>query len=178
MTSPNIEGLGDIVNGTHYEKGSPAEEYYKYMLMKEKFLVRTGQSNVGEAGRKLLGHQSEREEIEMMILQQLTDITESSPEFAQVVDMTGTKDRYKQAEKLAADVYDKVRAEQILAMYTPSSDTLRGHFKARTLPSALMRANAVANMPGANNGAAASVVNSLASALGFGAPVATAARPA
>ena len=176
MSSPNIEGLGDIVNGTHYEKGSPAEEYFKYMLLKEKFKVRTDASLSAEA-KKLLGHQSEREEIEMMILQQLTDITESSPEFAQVVDMTGTKDRYKQAEKLAADVYDKVRAEQILAMYTPSSDTLRGHFKARTLPSALMRANAVASMPGANTGAAANVVNSLAAALGFGAPVATAAPP-
>jgi hypothetical protein len=113
----------------------------------------------------------------MMILQQLTDITESSPEFAQVVDMTGTKDRYKQAEKLAADVYDSVRAKSILAMYTPSDETLRGHFKARTLPSALMRANAVASMPGSNAGAAAGVVNSLATALGFGAPVVNPARP-
>jgi len=78
MSSPNIEGLGDIVNGTHYEKGSPAEEYYKYMLMKEKLSVRSDTTLSTEA-KKLLGHQSEREEIEMMILQQLTDITESSP---------------------------------------------------------------------------------------------------
>ena len=170
MTSPNIEGLGDIVNGTHYEKGSPAEEYYKYMLMKEKFLVRSGQTNVGDEGRKLLGHQSEREAIEMMILQKLTDITESSPEFAQVVDMTGTKDRYKQAEKLAADVYDKIRAQQILEQYTPTEAVLKGHFKERTLPSVIARAAAVAAMPGQNQGAAGAAVNALAAALGFRGP--------
>lgn len=165
MTSPNIEGLGDVINGSHYESGSAAEQYYKYMLMKEKLSV--AQSALPADAKKLLGHKSEREEIEMLILQKLTDITESSPEFAQVVDMTGTKDRYKQAEKLAADVYDKIRAQQILEQYTPTEEVLKGHFKARTLPSALARAQAVASMPGANVGAAANAVNALAAALGF-----------
>jgi hypothetical protein len=165
MTSPNIEGLGDVINNTHYETGSAADQYYKYMLMKEKLSV--ANSDLPADAKKLLGHKSEREEIEMLILQKLTDITESSPEFAQVVDMTGTKDRYKQAEKLAADVYDKIRAQQILEQYTPTEAVLKGHFKARTLPSALARAQAVASMPGANNGAATTAINALGAALGF-----------
>jgi len=166
MTSPNIEGLGDVIKNTHYETGSAADQYYKYMLMKEKLSV-ANNAELSADAKKLLGHKSEREEIEMLILQKLTDITESSPEFAQVVDMTGTKDRYKQAEKLAADVYDKIRAQQILEQYTPTEAVLKGHFKARTLPSALARAQAVASMPGANVGAAANAVNALAAALGF-----------
>jgi hypothetical protein len=169
MSSPNIEGLGDVINNTHYESGSAAEQYYKYMLMKEKFKVAT-ESGLSAEQKKLLGHTSEREAIEMMILQTLTDITESSPEFAQVVDMTGTKDRYKQAEKLAADVYDKVRAENILKLYTPSHDELQGHFKARSLPSALKRTTALAGLPGTNSGAASDALKALATALGFGGP--------
>lgn len=162
MTSPNIEGLGDIVNGSHYESGSPADQYYKYMLMKEKLAFAKP-----ELRDKLLSHRSEREDIELMILNQLSDITESSPEFAQVVDMTGTKDRYKQAEKLAADVYDKVRATQILQMYTPAEKELTAHFKARTLPSALKRTEAVARLPGENNSAATTAIAALGKALGF-----------
>lgn len=165
MTSPNIDGLGDVINNTHYETGSSAEQYYKYMLMKEKFKTKTDTGLDADA-KKLLGHQSEREEIEMLILKKLTDITESSPEFAQVVDMTGTKDRYKQAEKLATDVYDKIRAEELLKFYTPSDATLRGHFKARTLPSAVARAAAVAQLPGANGGVAVGVVDALLRAVG------------
>jgi len=74
-------------------------------------------------------------------------------------------------------VYDSIRAKSILAMYTPSDEVLKGHFKARTLPSALMRANAVANLPGTNSSAATAAINALASALGFSAPAANPARP-
>lgn len=135
------------------------------MLMKEKFKTE-GDTTLNTDAKKLLGHKSEREEIEMLILRKLTDITESSPEFAQVVDMTGTKDRYKQAEKLAADVYDKIRAEELLKFYTPSDAQLRGHFKARTLPSAVARAAAVAQLPGETGGVAAGVIDALLRAVG------------
>ena len=60
------------------------------------------------------------------------DITESSPEFSQVVDITGSRDRYEQARILAEVVYDKARAEQILSWYTPNKESLTSHFSART----------------------------------------------
>jgi hypothetical protein len=85
----------------------------------------------GGADAKLLKFQSEKEEIELSILTNLMDITESSPEFSQVVDITGSRDRYEQARILAEVVYDKARAEQILSWYTPGKDSLTDHFKAR-----------------------------------------------
>ena len=114
---------GDIVSA---KKGSAAEEYYRYMLLKEKLAVlKDSESN------PLLKVQSEREAIEMSILGNLISITESSPEFSQVVDITGSRDRYEQARILSEVVYDKARAEQILSWYVPSVDSLKGHFKSR-----------------------------------------------
>jgi len=114
--------LGDIVSK---KGGSAAEDYYRYMLLKEK--VKNG---LGD--ESLLTFQSEKEAIEMSILTNLLNITESSPEFSQVVDITGSRDRYEQARILAEVVYDKARAEQILSWYTPDKKSLTDHFSART----------------------------------------------
>ena len=102
--------LGDVVSK---KGGSAAEDYYRYMLLKAKV-------DAGSADKKLLKFQSEKETIELSILTNLMDITESSPEFSQVVDITGSRDRYEQARILAEVVYDKARAEQILSWYTPN----------------------------------------------------------
>lgn len=129
---------GDIVSA---KKGSAAEEYYRYMLLKEKLTT----INDTKAD-PLLKVQSEREAIEMSILRNLIDITESSPEFSQVVDITGSRDRYEQARILSEVVYDKARAEQILSWYTPDSASLKGHFTQRIATSTQARANGSAAM--------------------------------
>jgi len=121
MDAGHGKQLGDIVSK---KGGSAAEDYYRYMLLKEK--VKNG---LGD--ESLLTFQSEKEAIEMSILSNLLNITESSPEFSQVVDITGSRDRYEQARILAEVVYDKARAEQILSWYTPGKDSLTDHFKAR-----------------------------------------------
>ena len=123
--------LGDIVSK---KGGSAAEDYYRYMLLKEK--VKNG---LGD--ESLLTFQSEKEAIEMSILSNLLNITESSPEFSQVVDITGSRDRYEQARILAEVVYDKARAEQILSWYTPGRESLNNHFSARTAKAVNIRAN-------------------------------------
>jgi hypothetical protein len=115
---------GDIVSS---KKASAQEEYYRYMLLKEK-LAATEAPNA----HPLLKVQSEREAIEMSILRNLINITESSPEFSQVADITGSRDRYEQARILSEVVYDKVRAESILSFYTPDAEDLRNHFIHRT----------------------------------------------
>jgi hypothetical protein len=114
--------LGDVVSK---KGGSAAEDYYRYMLLKAKV-------DAGSADKKLLKFQSEKETIELSILTNLMDITESSPEFSQVVDITGSRDRYEQARILSEVVYDKARAEQILSWYTPNKESLTSHFKQRT----------------------------------------------
>ena len=115
---------GDIVSS---KKASAQEEYYRYRLLEAK-LKNTADANADP----LLKVQSEREAIEMSILRNLIDITESSPEFSQVADITGSRDRYEQARILSEVVYDKVRAESILNFYTPSRETLAEHFNSRT----------------------------------------------
>ena len=114
---------GDIVSS----KRSSQEEYYKYKLLEAKL------KNAADVGADpLLKVQSEREAIELSILRNLIEITESSPEFAQITDITGSRDRYEQARILSEVVYDKVRAEQILCFYTPDTDALKKHFHDRT----------------------------------------------
>jgi len=114
---------GDIVSS----KRSSQEEYYRYKLLEAK-LDNASNPNADP----LLKVQSEREAIEITILRNLVSITESSPEFAQIVDITGSRDRYEQARILSEVVYDKVRAEQILGFYTPDRASLEQHFNNRT----------------------------------------------
>ena len=115
--------MGDIVSS----KSSSQEEYYKYKLLEAKL------NNFADASvDPLLKVQSEREAIEISILRNLVEITESSPEFAQITDITGSRDRYEQARILSEVVYDKVRAEAILGFYTPDGGSLKKHFKDRT----------------------------------------------
>lgn len=139
--STDVEGLGDIINGTNYVTGSAADEYYKYKLLEAK-LAKSGLNP--DERNKVLQSQSEREAIELQILLRLSDITESSPEWAQVVDITGSRDRFEQAKRLAETVYDKVRAEAILGFYTPEKDALKQHFANRTRASAQVRSNFLA----------------------------------
>ena len=117
--------MGDIVSKV---KSSAQEEYYRYMLLEAKLK----NIKAGDGADKLLTVQSEREKIEMDILRNLIQITESSPEFSQVVDITGSRDRYEQARLLSEIVYDKVRSERILSFYTPSKDSMVGYFDERT----------------------------------------------
>jgi hypothetical protein len=130
MNEPNsLEGkqTGDIVSA---KKASAQEEYYRYMLLEAKLKNMNGGPN--SVKDDLLTVQSEREKIEMDILRNLINITESSPEFSQVVDITGSRDRYEQARLLSEIVYDKVRSERILSFYTPDKASMTNYFDTKT----------------------------------------------
>ena len=124
MDSGEGRNAGDIVSN---KSKSAQEEYYRYMLLEAK--LRNLQNDNADP---LLTISSEREAIEMQILRKLILITESSPEFAQVVDITGSRDRYEQARILSEVVYDKVRAETILGFYTPPQTQMKKYFIDRT----------------------------------------------
>lgn len=162
--SKDVEAIGDIVDGTKYNtSGSPADEYYRYENLKRKI----GSSGLSSGEQtKVLQAVSEREGIELKILAKLADITESSPEFAQVYDLTGTRDKFEQAQRLAQVVYDKVRAEAILGFYTPDKTTLLNHFRERTLPAAQLRTTAVGTL-GQESSVAARITSGIAAALGI-----------
>ena len=158
---------GDIVSS----KKSSQEEYYKYKLLEAKL------KNASDASADpLLKVQSEREAIELSILRNLIQITESSPEFAQITDITGSRDRYEQARILSEVVYDKVRAEQILGFYTPGPDALKKHFLDRTEKALQHRSgssgrttmNATLASGGTSSSATASVATAAARIIGGG----------
>jgi len=158
--SAETHELGDIV-----EKPSSAQdEYYRFKLLKEK--MDAAGENAAEV-KKVLGARSERDEIELEILKNLADITESSPEFAQIVDITGSRDRFEQARRLAEAVYDKMRAEQVLALYTPPKSELRGKFADRAERTAKKRAEAVGRFA-ADAAKKKSLAGQVASAAGAG----------
>jgi hypothetical protein len=115
---PNAPELGNVVS---QNSGSAQERYYNFMLMKAKLEV-----SGADAARqkKLIGSLSEKEEIEQEILMKLSEIKESSPEFAQVSEITGSTDKFEMARELASLVYDKARAENILSFYTPGRTKL------------------------------------------------------
>jgi hypothetical protein len=114
----------DIVS---HKGRSAQEEYYRYKLLESKL-----KNLQDDNADPLLTVTSEREAIEMNILRKLILITESSPEFSQVVDITGSRDRYEQARILSEVVYDKVRAETILGFYTPPPTEMKRYFLDRT----------------------------------------------
>jgi len=142
MTDKDIEGVGDIINGTKYTGGDAAAEYYKYQLLKAKLEQAPGGLS-SDLAKKLLGQRSEKEEIEWLVLAKLSDITESSPEFAQVRDLTGTENKMDQAKKLAEIAYNKLRSEQILSWYTADKKDMMAHFYDRTKKSLDVRGEAV-----------------------------------
>lgn len=120
---PNVVESGNVVS---QGSASAAERYYNYMLMKEK--LKAGGAELTTRGKAIVGSLSEKEEIEQQILEKLVNIKESSPEFSQVSEITGSTDKFEMARELASLVYDKTRAEQILSFYTPSQTALKEQF--------------------------------------------------
>jgi len=130
--SSNPAGLG---RATLKASTSPQDEYFRYMLMKEKL----------GANSDILKAKSEQDEVEIQILKKLINIRESTAEWNQVVDLTGSKNRFEQARVLAEIAYEKEKAEKVLSFYVPSKESLASVFK-RT------NDNAIALRSGAGGG--------------------------
>jgi hypothetical protein len=153
---PNVVEAGNVVT---QGPGSAQERYYSYMLMKEKL-------GTSDRSEKILKSLSEKEEIEQQILEKLAGIKESSPEFSQVSEITGSTDKFEMARELASLVYDKTRAEQILSFYTPSASALKQQFFASQTSSARERIQNLA--AGSALGSGKTIPEALAAV--FGAP--------
>jgi hypothetical protein len=160
--SSNPAGLG---RATIKASASPQDEYFRYMLMKEKL----------GAGSSILSAKSEQDEVEIKILEKLINVRESTPEWNQVVDLTGSKNRFEQARILAEIAYEKEKAEKVLSFYVPSKATLAGIFQKTD-------DDAIANRQGRGAGGAGGLggtanrsgATALASSLGLGGGGATA----
>lgn len=100
---------GNISGATATAKSSAQEDYYRYMLLKER---------LGANNRNILEAKSEKDIIMEEILAKLVNVRESTAEWSEVVSLTGSENRFAQAEKLAEIAWEKRRAELVLAKYT------------------------------------------------------------
>jgi hypothetical protein len=149
--SSNPSGLG---RATIKSSMSPQDEYYRYKLMEAKL----------GAGSAILKAKSEQDEVEIKILEKLVNIRESTAEWNQVVDLTGSKNRFEQARILAEIAYEKEKAEQVLSFYVPTKPQLSAIFS-KTNDSALALRSGTAPAGGLSTASSAS---SLASGLAGG----------
>jgi hypothetical protein len=137
--SSNPAGLG---RATLKASLSPQDEYFRYMLMKEKL-------GPGEDGTAILQARSEQDDVEIQILKNLIKVRESTPEWNQVVDLTGSKNRFEQARVLAEIAYEKEKAEKVLSFYVPSKASLGKIFSDTNTKSLALRSGAGAGaVPG------------------------------
>lgn len=88
--------------------GSAQEELARFQLLKEKL----------GANHSFVKTKSEKEEIMGEILDRISFVRESTPEWAELVYITKTEDRAEQAEILAEEAWGKRQKELIMNKYT------------------------------------------------------------
>ena len=129
---PNSVGNAELTRKT-----SAQEEYYRLKLLQEKF-----------AGKPFLTARSEKDEIMVSIAERITDVRESTPEWAELVAITGTENRLEQAEFLAEQAWNKRMRELVLNKYTGGNGMLDETFEASLAKSTGFRAKALTGAGG------------------------------
>ena len=114
------EELGDGLNAGRVVNDA-AHNYYSYMLLKEKLQT---QGVTAAQQKVILGARSEKEALEIHILTviQGDGYGESSANYSQLVDLTGTRDKIQMAKFLAEKVYEREATKMILNRFAPSPD--------------------------------------------------------
>lgn len=116
---------GDVVKRSEqHDQSSAQDEYARFKLLEAKLRASGRDAEV----HTLLGQLSEVDEIALQILKEINLYRDSSPEAAQLYNVTGTKDKSKQADWLAERIVAKRAAEEIVSRYTPSADVVGAMF--------------------------------------------------
>lgn len=89
-------------------KYSPQEELARLTLLEKKF----GNQH------PLITTRSEKDEIMKTIAERISKVRESTPEWAELVAITGSESRIEQAEYLAEEAWNKRMRELVLRKYT------------------------------------------------------------
>lgn len=113
---------GDALNGQTNQNlpSDPVRKLAEYQLLREKLSVRSDPRLSAEA-KKILGAESELDNLELKILLKLSDnskYAESSAEFQRLVDLTGADDKIGMAKWLAQHIYSKARGRYILQEFS------------------------------------------------------------
>ena len=105
---------GDALGDSKTMGSSPADMYYRWKLMADKYAV-AADERLSDTAKSVLGATSEKEAIKFKILAKLVTHGESSAFHAQCKEYTGSDDKLEQAEKLAELIHDNMKTKKILA---------------------------------------------------------------
>lgn len=112
---------GDALNGQTNQNlpSDPVRKLAEYQLLREKLSVRSD-PRLSEDAKKILGAESELDNLELKILLKLSDVkyAESTAEFQRLVDLTGADDKIGMAKWLAQHIYSKARGRYILQEFS------------------------------------------------------------
>jgi hypothetical protein len=89
-------------------RSNPQDEYYRLKLLEMKF----GNDH------PLVKGKTEKDEIMVEIGKRIVNVRESTPEWAELVALTGSENRIEQAEYLAEEAWNKRMRELVLRKYT------------------------------------------------------------
>jgi hypothetical protein len=111
------EELGDGLNAGRLASDA-AHQYYSYRLLEAKLL---NQGVHEDVRKRVLGARSEKEALELHILTVIQGDAygESSANYSQLVDLTGTRDKISMAKFLAEKVYEREATKMILNRFAP-----------------------------------------------------------
>lgn len=84
-----MASMNDAITGGSTQTGSTAEQYYRWMLMKEKLMLQSDTRTHVARAKEILGTYSEEEQIRENILKKVLAIKESSAEYDQMVALAG-----------------------------------------------------------------------------------------
>jgi hypothetical protein len=120
------EELGDAFNAGKVAHNA-SHDYFSFMLLKEK-LEAQGVAPGTPLYNRVVGARSEKEALELHILAviQGPGYGESSANFSQLVDLTGTRDKIQQAKFLAEKVYEREATKMILNRFAPNPSVAAG----------------------------------------------------
>ena len=111
----------DLLNSGHSK--SAGEEYYKFMLRKEKLnSILSDNDFLNTDEQTALQSISTREKVELKTLARLYQLEDTSPEFLQVKAITGGRDREDIAAKLTQKYLEKVQVEDVLNRFLAPDD--------------------------------------------------------
>ena len=159
---------GDVIaRAAQLDNDNPQDELARFSLLKAKLEAK--HSQVAEV-KEILGGMTELEQVALDCYRTLSNFNESSPEFAQIFNLTGTKNRHKQAQWLAERVYEQTRSDLIMSLYTPDKSAMRTKFIENTKQSLVARASKLSAQEEkvAGKSAAAATWAAAKKATGFG----------
>lgn len=121
MSQPlGAPALGDALHGQTNQSmpSDPVRKLAEYQLLREKLSVRSD-PRLSDEAKKILGAESELDNLELEILLKLADpeYSESTAEYQRLVDLTGSEDKIGIAKWLAGHIYAKARGKAVLEKF-------------------------------------------------------------